>query len=261
MGCGSSNAAGVVVNHTVPSSMLASTQSSRHLSTEILLEAERGELTDESSEGKEQKLEEADSIGKNDKTAEVSDGVESESEDDVQSTWLVDEMEGIMVTYVTYLSTDKKEYRPGERLFLRAVMLDANTQRPPLKAAEIQCLAASHPSVSIQQPSGLVVTWNVQLDDTDCYGAWGVQISIPEGAACGTYLAKAVYASLPELYCAPAERSFAVRMAQKQHTNLKLKFAKKVKSLLLQYSASQCIVTIEIYCWRQSTCNSHYPSS
>jgi ankyrin repeat protein len=228
MGCGSSKST-EVVNVTIPSSLPASAGSSGHGQKDIHLSTEnidedRGEMTDESSEGEERQPEKTDS-SKHNQTGMSSD--ESAPEDNVQSSpRVVYGTEDTIGTYVTYLSTDKKAYRPGESLFIRAVMLDANTQRPPLKAAEVQRLTTSHPSVSIQQPSGLEVTWNVQLEEADHCGAWGVQINIPEEAECGAYLTKVNYASLAELYCAPAERQFEVRKARKQRTNVKLKFAK-----------------------------------
>lgn len=267
MGCGSTKSARVVVNGTVsvPSSMRASVSASAvsgsppksrlsrrskksvHLSTEILPEVEREELTDESSD--EEKQETADGIDKDDKTGETSDGLESEAEElTVQTGRPLRELESATVVYVTCLSTDKKVYRPGERLFLRAVMLDACTQRPPLKTVEVQRLAASCPSVSIQQPYGQEVTWNIKLEETDRCGAWGVQISIPNEAEYGTYVAKATYAALPDLYCAPAERSFAVRKVRKQRLKLKLEFAKKVSECPAVNVNVLCKLSV-YFCW------------
>jgi len=100
--------------------------------------------------------------------------------------------------YLTHLSTDKPIYRIGETVFLRGVMLHANTHKPLPEAT-------TDAVVEIRGPKGDVVGggW-VRTEGSVLAFQW----LVPDGQPGGEYTAKV---SFPSAGYAPAERKFDVR--------------------------------------------------
>ncbi|HYO56404.1 MG2 domain-containing protein [Archangium sp.] len=99
--------------------------------------------------------------------------------------------------YLTFVSTDKPLYRPGEQVMARGLVLEALSRRP-------------HPgglpaTIEIRGPKGDVVTSaRVQTQDA----VWGYAWTVPSDLAGGEYTLKVTYPWTGE---APAERKFDVR--------------------------------------------------
>ena len=102
--------------------------------------------------------------------------------------------------YLTFVSTDKPIYRPGEAVYLRGVILRADTHAPLDKAAQAQAM------VEVRGPKGDVVAggW-VPSEDS----VLGFRWDIPAGQAGGEYTAKINY---PAQGFPPAERKFDIRV-------------------------------------------------
>ncbi|MBN1209966.1 MAG: A-macroglobulin complement component [Myxococcaceae bacterium] len=99
--------------------------------------------------------------------------------------------------YLTFVSTDKPLYRPGEQLMARGLMLEAVTRKPYPSQQQAQ--------IEIRGPKGDVVTSaRVQVQDS----VWGYAWTIPPEQPGGEYTLKVTYPWLGE---APAERKFDVR--------------------------------------------------
>ncbi|HVG61112.1 MAG TPA: MG2 domain-containing protein [Hyalangium sp.] len=98
---------------------------------------------------------------------------------------------------ITYVSTDKPLYRPGEQVLARGLMLDAISRKPIAQIHQAQ--------IEIRGPKGDVVTSSmVQTQDS----VWGYSWSVPAEMAGGEYTLKVTYPWTGE---APAERKFDVR--------------------------------------------------
>jgi hypothetical protein len=98
---------------------------------------------------------------------------------------------------LTYVSTDKPMYRPGEQVFARGLMLDAITHKPNAQQPQAR--------IEIRGPKGDVVTSAmVQTQDS----VWGYSWTVPPEMAGGEYTLKVTYPWTGE---APAERKFDVR--------------------------------------------------
>ncbi|SEM88115.1 Uncharacterized conserved protein YfaS, alpha-2-macroglobulin family [Stigmatella aurantiaca] len=99
--------------------------------------------------------------------------------------------------HLTFVSTDKPLYRPGEQVLARGLMLEAHSRKPYAGTGQA--------TVEIRGPKGDVVTSaQVQVQDA----AWGFQWPVPEGTAGGEYTLKVTF---PWQGDAPAERKFDVR--------------------------------------------------
>jgi hypothetical protein len=102
--------------------------------------------------------------------------------------------------FLSYVSTDKPIYRPNEKMYVRAIVLNAANHQP---------LPAGHEamaSIKILGPKGeTVASGNVQSIDSVAGFNW----TVPEGAGGGEYTLKVNY---PWQGYAPAERKFDVRV-------------------------------------------------
>ncbi|SET57580.1 MG2 domain-containing protein [Stigmatella erecta] len=99
--------------------------------------------------------------------------------------------------HLTFVSTDKPLYRPGEQVLARGLMLEAHSRKPYAGTGQA--------TVEIRGPKGDVITSaQVQVQDA----VWGFQWPIPEGMAGGEYTLKVTF---PWQGDAPAERKFDVR--------------------------------------------------
>ncbi|WP_224364821.1 MG2 domain-containing protein [Hyalangium versicolor] len=99
--------------------------------------------------------------------------------------------------YLTFVSTDKPLYRPGEQVLARGVMLEAITRKPNPQAQQA--------TIEIRGPKGDVVTAaSVQTENS----VWGYSWTVPAEQAGGEYTLKVSYPWTGE---APAERKFDVR--------------------------------------------------
>ncbi|HYH95046.1 MG2 domain-containing protein [Hyalangium sp.] len=99
--------------------------------------------------------------------------------------------------YLTYVSTDKPLYRPGEQVLARGLMLEAISHKPNPQQQQAQ--------IEIRGPKGDVVTSAmVQTQDS----VWGFSWTVPPEQAGGEYTLKVTYPWTGE---APAERKFDVR--------------------------------------------------
>ncbi|WP_224243248.1 MG2 domain-containing protein [Hyalangium gracile] len=99
--------------------------------------------------------------------------------------------------HLTFISTDKPLYRPGEQVLARGLMLEAISHKPGGQ----QQLAL----IEIRGPKGDVVTTaRVQTQDS----VWGYAWTVPAEQAGGEYTLQVTY---PQTGEAPAERKFDVR--------------------------------------------------
>ncbi|MFL5350930.1 MAG: MG2 domain-containing protein [Hyalangium sp.] len=99
--------------------------------------------------------------------------------------------------YLTFVSTDKPMYRPGEQVLARGLMLEAISHKPSSQPQQAM--------IEIRGPKGDVVTSaNVQTQDS----VWGYAWTVPAELAGGEYTLKVTYPWSGE---APAERKFDVR--------------------------------------------------
>jgi len=102
--------------------------------------------------------------------------------------------------FLTHLSTDKPIYRPGEKVFVRGVLLDAISHKPIPADQRAQAM------IEIRGPKGETVArgWAVAEDSV-----LGFQWPIPQGQVGGEYKVKVSYPSLGQ---PPAERKFDIRL-------------------------------------------------
>ncbi|HYH97282.1 MG2 domain-containing protein [Hyalangium sp.] len=99
--------------------------------------------------------------------------------------------------YLTFVSTDKPLYRPGEKVMARGLLLKADDRKPHPGGANAQ--------LEIRGPKGDVVTTAiVNIKDA----VWGYSWTVPPEQAGGEYTLKVSY---PWTGDAPAERKFDVR--------------------------------------------------
>jgi uncharacterized protein YfaS (alpha-2-macroglobulin family) len=99
--------------------------------------------------------------------------------------------------YLTFVSTDKPLYRPGEQVMARGLLLKADDRKPHPGSLNAQ--------LEIRGPKGDVVTSAmVQVRDA----VWGYSWAVPPEQAGGEYTLKVSY---PWTGDAPAERKFDVR--------------------------------------------------
>jgi uncharacterized protein YfaS (alpha-2-macroglobulin family) len=99
--------------------------------------------------------------------------------------------------YLTFISTDKPLYRPGEQVMARGLLLKADDRKPHPGGAPAQ--------IEIRGPKGDVVTTAmVNIENA----VWGYSWTVPAEMAGGEYTLKVSY---PRTGDAPAERKFDVR--------------------------------------------------
>ncbi|MCY1077472.1 MG2 domain-containing protein [Archangium lansingense] len=98
---------------------------------------------------------------------------------------------------LTFISTDKPLYRPGEQVLARGLMLEARGHTPLANQA--------HANVEIRGPKGDVVTSARVVSENS---VWGYSWTVPEDMAGGEYTLSVSYPWTGE---APAERKFDVR--------------------------------------------------
>lgn len=100
--------------------------------------------------------------------------------------------------YLTFMSTDKPVYRPGEKVYVRGVILDAANHKPmPNNSANA--------TIEIEGPKGdSIATGSAQAADS----VWGFAWEVPAEQAGGEYTARVTY---PWDGHAPSERKFEIR--------------------------------------------------
>lgn len=100
--------------------------------------------------------------------------------------------------FLTFVSTDKPVYRPGEKLYVRGVMLDAARHKPLLDGS-------SNPAIEIKGPKGdSIASGTAAVQE----GVWGFAWEIPAEQAGGEYTA---HVTSPWEGHAPAQRKFEIR--------------------------------------------------
>jgi len=103
------------------------------------------------------------------------------------------------VRYLTAVSTDKPIYKPGEKVYVRGVLLNAANHTPLPTGEQAQA------TIEIKGPKGDTVTSAAaQTQDS----VWGFAYDIPKDMAGGEYTVKVTY---PWYGHAPAERKFDIR--------------------------------------------------
>jgi len=102
--------------------------------------------------------------------------------------------------YLTALSTDKPMYKPGEKVYVRGVLLNAANHKPLPDGQQSQA------TFEIKGPKGDTVS-SGETQTTD--SVWGFAWEIPKEQAGGEYTVKVTY---PWNGHAPAERKFDVRI-------------------------------------------------
>jgi len=101
--------------------------------------------------------------------------------------------------FLTHVSTDKPIYRPGEKVFVRGVMLRADTRVPIADGQGGQA------AVEIKGPKGdIVASGNAQVQE----GVMGFAWDVPASQAGGEYTLKVTH---PWTGHTPAERKFDIR--------------------------------------------------
>lgn len=101
--------------------------------------------------------------------------------------------------YMTYLSTDKPIYRPGETMFVRGVVLHYRSRKPLPPNSDLQA------AFNIKGPKGdSVASGRVSSQES----VFGLQWTVPNEQAGGEYT---VNVSYPGFGYTPAERKFDVR--------------------------------------------------
>ena len=101
--------------------------------------------------------------------------------------------------YLAHVSTDKPVYKPGENVYLRGVVLHANTRKP------LEATAQTSAMVQIKGPKGEIVSSGYAGSQDSVIGfSWPV----PKEQAGGQYTAVFTF---PQFGHPPAERKFEVR--------------------------------------------------
>jgi hypothetical protein len=111
---------------------------------------------------------------------------------------------------LTHVSTDKPVYKAGETVFVRGVVLDANTRVPANQ---------TYAQVSIKGPKGEVLAGGSSLVQD---GAFGFSWQIPDGTAGGEFSILA--SGIPG--AAPGERKFDVRVYRPPRLKSQITFAR-----------------------------------
>jgi hypothetical protein len=117
--------------------------------------------------------------------------------------------------YLTYLSTDKPIYRPGEKIYMRGVILHHTSRQPlPVISKELEPTAM----IEITGPKGDVIAGGmVQSEDSVLGFSW----EIPQEQAGGEYKIKVTH---PQTGYAPAERKFDIRAYRAPRLKSQIKF-------------------------------------
>jgi hypothetical protein len=114
--------------------------------------------------------------------------------------------------FLTYISTDKPIYRPGETLYVRSIPLNAHTRQPVANGQDLLAL------VEIRGPKGdAVAAGRSQIQD----GVSGFSWSIPAAQAGGEYK---IQVSYPETGHPPAERRFDIRAYRAPRLKTQIRF-------------------------------------
>ncbi len=117
--------------------------------------------------------------------------------------------------YLTMVSTDKPIYRANEKVYMRAILLDAATQKPLAYAK--QAVA----QVQVVGPKGEVITSGSSRSEDSIVGFdW----TVPESAAGGEYTLKVTY---PQQGYAPAQRKFDVRIYRAPRLRSQITFVRE----------------------------------
>jgi hypothetical protein len=99
--------------------------------------------------------------------------------------------------YLTSISTDKPFYKPGEKMYVRGVMLHANSHKP--------MGAPTQGTVEVKGPKGdTIATGSVSTQDS----VWAFSWDVPKEQAGGEYTVRVMY---PWTGHTPAERKFDIR--------------------------------------------------
>ncbi|MFZ5441999.1 MAG: MG2 domain-containing protein [Myxococcota bacterium] len=112
--------------------------------------------------------------------------------------------------FLTHVSTDKPVYKAGETVYVRGVVLDANTRVPA---------ANQYAQITIKGPKGDVITAGQAMTQD---GSFGFSWAIPEGTAGGEFsiLAAGTWGA------APGERKFDVRVYRPPRLKSQITFAR-----------------------------------
>jgi uncharacterized protein YfaS (alpha-2-macroglobulin family) len=114
--------------------------------------------------------------------------------------------------YLTYVSTDKPIYRPGETLYVRSIPLHCLTRQPIPAGQALQAV------VEIKGPKGDSVASGIsQLKDSVSGFSW----SIPQAQAGGEYT---IHVSYPDTGHPSAERKFDIRAYRAPRLKTQIKF-------------------------------------
>lgn len=117
--------------------------------------------------------------------------------------------------YLTYVSTDKPIYRPGDMLYVRSILLHHRTRAPLPNGQD------PHAIVEIKGPKGDSVASGVsQVQD----GVGGFSWPIPPAQAGGEYTLRVSY---PHTGYSPAERKFDIRAYRAPRLKTQIKFIRE----------------------------------
>ncbi len=112
--------------------------------------------------------------------------------------------------YLTFVTTDKPLYRPGEQVLARGLVLEALSRKPYAPALQMQ--------VEVRGPKGDVVnTGSVATQDS----VWGFAWPIPDGQPGGEYTLRVTQ---PWTGAAPVERKFDVRAYRAPRLKTQIEF-------------------------------------
>jgi hypothetical protein len=114
--------------------------------------------------------------------------------------------------YLTFVSTDKPLYRPGERVYVRGVVLHHASRKPLPLGSEVNA------TVEIRGPKGDVVASGPVASQE---GVLGFQWDVPQEQAGGEYT---IAVSYPWEGYAPAERRFDIRAYRAPRLKSQIKF-------------------------------------
>jgi len=117
--------------------------------------------------------------------------------------------------YLTHVSTDKPIYRPGETVYVRGVVLHAQTRKPlPARQSVLGQVQVTGPKGDIQAGG-----WT-NIQDSILGFSW----PIPDDHAGGQYTVKISY---PRAGHAPAERAFDIRVYRAPRLKNQVEFVRK----------------------------------